>query len=336
MNTLDSTARSFKCRKHVEKVQDTIEESRRCICENSSSKAIRVCQCILIIPTLTQATQAEASVDTDDSEAEIDQGISSDVSGLKSRNRSHGIALPVVHSLLSCSSSPVSHSSKSLQKKAKSHKRSYSMHHSESPVARSLSSRSSSPPAVSDSHSDTEHQNHSSLPVTPGPLRKKAKTGPQFAMSAQSTKPVYREGAEINHKKPKASDYEDIVQALILRAASQYEAAVSTQDSFPDTTLRLKWARKAWNDANNDAGHEYEITDEISSLVNLSNLFDLRTNSIIFLASQTWFKNSRTCLDSYSTSCVKYIWFQTWIRCSSYIFQSISLCEFKGWISFSL
>lgn len=80
--------------------------------------------------------------------------------------------------------------------------------------------------------------------------------------------PVYREGAEIKHKKPKASDYEDTVQALILRAASKYEAFVSTQDSFPDTAQRLKWARKSWSDTNNDAGHEYEITDEISSLVN--------------------------------------------------------------------
>ena len=76
-------------------------------------------------------------------------------------------------------------------------------------------------------------------------MKKKAKTIPPHTLSARKahpTIPVYREGAEVKHKKPKASDYEDIVQALILRAASQYEALVSTQDSFPDTTQRLKWA----------------------------------------------------------------------------------------------
>ena len=144
-------------------------------------------------------------------------------------------------------------------------KRSHSELRSSSPVAHSL--RSSSP--VTRSSSPVAHSLRSSSPIIPP--KKKVKTGPQ-PTPALRTIPVYREGAEVKHKKPKASDYEDIVQALILRAASQYEASVSTQDSFPDTTLRLKWARKSWNDANNDAGHKYEITDEISSLVNISNL----------------------------------------------------------------
>jgi hypothetical protein len=46
---------------------------------------------------------------------------------------------------------------------------------------------------------------------------------------------MFREGAEINHKKPKSSDYEDAVQALILRAASQYEV--------PNAAPRVKWAQ---------------------------------------------------------------------------------------------
>jgi hypothetical protein len=121
------------------------------------------------------------------------------------------------------------------------------MARSSSPVA-----RSSSPVA------------RSSSPLIPVKKKAKLEAGPLI--------PVHREGAEINHKKPKASDYEDIVQALILRAASQYEALVTTQDSFPDTPLRLKWAHKSWSDANNDAGYEYEITDEISTLVILSSL----------------------------------------------------------------
>jgi hypothetical protein len=190
------------------------------------------------------------------------------------------------------SSSPVA----LLQNKKKFRKRSHSeSRRSSSPVANSL--RSSSPVARSSSPvvplkkkakiglqsaNSLRSSSRGSSPVARSsspvvPLKKKAKTGPQSAPSARKDQPttsipVYREGAEIKHKKPKASDYEDIVQALILRAASQYEASVSTQDSFPDTAQRLKWARKSWRDANNDVGHDYEITDEISSLVSLLNL----------------------------------------------------------------
>ena len=218
-----------------------------------------------------QALATEVVVNVTDDEAENEKNTSSDVATSKSRIRSRSElrpSLPVTpgHSLRS--SSPVA----PLPKKAKSHNR------SSSPIARSSSSpiaplpklhkrshaefRSSSPVAHS------LRSSRSSSPVAP--LKKKAKTGQEVIHKDQPIIPVYREGAEINHKKPKASDYNDIVQALILRAASQYEASVSTQDSFPDTTQRLKWARKSWSDANDDAGHEYEITDEISSLVCLS------------------------------------------------------------------
>ena len=229
-----------------------------------------------VIPTSTpiqnpshQEQATEVSLNTDEEpepEPENEGSFDPDVSASKSRKCSRGVSrssgfcssTPVTRtsSPFTRSSSPVAHSSlpvqvAPLQKKAKSQKRSHDEFRSSSPTN---SFRSYSPVA----HHDAEIR--SSSPVIP--LQKKVKKG--------STIPAYREGAEINHKKPKASDYEDVVQALILRAASQYEAAVSTQDSFPDMTQRVKWARKSWSDANKDADHEYEITDEISSMVNVS------------------------------------------------------------------
>jgi hypothetical protein len=79
--------------------------------------------------------------------------------------------------------------------------------------------------------------------------------------------PSFREGAEIIPKKPKASDYTDVVQALAIRAASQYEVFISTKDSFPDTALRVKWAQICWTDANCDTDQRYTITDRINLLV---------------------------------------------------------------------
>jgi hypothetical protein len=79
--------------------------------------------------------------------------------------------------------------------------------------------------------------------------------------------PAFREGVVVNPKKPKAADYEDIVQALIIRAAFEYEALVSTKNSFPDTALRHKWAVKVWKNLTQDTEEHYVMTDAISSLV---------------------------------------------------------------------
>ena len=56
--------------------------------------------------------------------------------------------------------------------------------------------------------------------------------------------PTFCQGAEINPKNPKASNYEDVAHALILRAASEYGCFISTDDTFPDTAKHNKWAKK--------------------------------------------------------------------------------------------
>ena len=85
--------------------------------------------------------------------------------------------------------------------------------------------------------------------------------------------PAYRSGAEISEKKPKAADYEDIVNALIVRAATEYESLISTKDAFPNTATRNKWAKKCWINAGIDADEHYVLTDRINSMVRMSNLY---------------------------------------------------------------
>ena len=79
--------------------------------------------------------------------------------------------------------------------------------------------------------------------------------------------PAYCSGAEISDKKPKAADYEDIVNALIVQAASEYESLMSTKDTFPDTATRNKWAKKCWMNAGNVANEHYVLGDCINSMV---------------------------------------------------------------------
>ena len=78
---------------------------------------------------------------------------------------------------------------------------------------------------------------------------------------------MVRTGAEVNRRKPKASNYVDVVNALILRAASEYESLISTKDAFPDTAKKNKWARLAWKNAGLAAKEMYPLLDSISLLV---------------------------------------------------------------------
>jgi len=114
--------------------------------------------------------------------------------------------------------------------------------------------------------SASKRSNRSSSPLEPA--SKKSKTTATVAVELLASKiPELRPGAEVNHKRPKASDYEDVVEALILRAAFEYESLISTVNAFPGTTLRHKWANQAWKNAGLDADENYKLTDRISSLV---------------------------------------------------------------------
>lgn len=93
--------------------------------------------------------------------------------------------------------------------------------------------------------------------------------------------PGFRQGVTPDSKNPKAADYEPTVYALILRAAFEYEALISAINAFPGTTLRQKWAKKCWKNANVDAGEDYQMTDVISLLVCFFSLLTTITHPLL-------------------------------------------------------
>jgi len=108
--------------------------------------------------------------------------------------------------------------------------------------------------------------------VTNAEKRQRSNSSPApFEPSSKKSKPEapvpgFHEGVKVDPKNPKASDYEDVANALILRAASEYECLIATEDAFPDMAKRNKWARKTWKGACAAAGEHFEITDAISKL----------------------------------------------------------------------
>lgn len=118
---------------------------------------------------------------------------------------------------------------------------------------------------------DKRPRSESPLPNEDAPAPKKSK----------SQIPKFRNGAEIDPRKPKAADFDDVVQALILRSAFEYEALISTNNSFPETATRIKWAKKVWRNACKSADEHYELTSRISTLVRtLLNLIHIYVNTL--------------------------------------------------------
>ena len=154
------------------------------------------------------------------------------------------------------------------------------------------------PPSVS-ATSASKRSNPSSSPL--GPASKKSKTTATEAVELLALKiPELRAGAEVNHKRPKASDYEDVVEALILRAAFEYESLISTINAFPGTTLRHKWANQAWKNAGLDVDENYKLTDRISSLVCHCLPYSDYTNFLTWIASQMWITYTWSCFSPHS------------------------------------
>ena len=111
---------------------------------------------------------------------------------------------------------------------------------------------------------NTEKYLQSSSDILPGnteaPVTKKAK----------KLQPEYQDDIEIINKKLKVSDYENIVQALIFYAISEYECLVVTQNAFLNMTIHNKWAKKVWKSACMAAEEMYNLVDCVNSLVSES------------------------------------------------------------------
>ncbi len=114
----------------------------------------------------------------------------------------------------------------------------------------------------------------------------------------------YRDGVEIVDKKPKASDYKDVVQVLILHVASEYECLVATECAFPDTVMR----NKAWKNACIAADENYELSDRINSLVSVLEHFIVFAKVLNCLASQAGFLHSWPCSNHDSTTDCYCLW----------------------------
>jgi uncharacterized protein DUF6532 len=76
--------------------------------------------------------------------------------------------------------------------------------------------------------------------------------------------------------KPRAADYNDGVDKMLLNAMHKYACLILTTDAFPDDVTQAQWAEATWNAACEDIGVFYECLVHMTQLVSLQCYFHTR------------------------------------------------------------
>lgn len=126
-------------------------------------------------------------------------------------------------------------------------------------------------PLASGLNSATSTAKKRARPDTPAvnastePDPKRTKQTPT-APAAPSNFPKFAD-TYVSGRRAKASDYDDISQAIILRTMREYESRIVGVYAFPDTPQATKWVSRCWKSSNQIAGEKFDITDRILKLV---------------------------------------------------------------------
>jgi hypothetical protein len=76
--------------------------------------------------------------------------------------------------------------------------------------------------------------------------------------------------------KPKAVDYEEGIEKMLLNAMHEYACLVLAVDAFPDEVKQTRWAKSTWHTACEAVGAHYECSPHMIRLVRLGAVLSLR------------------------------------------------------------
>jgi hypothetical protein len=123
----------------------------------------------------------------------------------------------------------------------------------------SLSCTASPPPLppVQYGHTVTARPHH--IPTMP--------SLPRSDMNRESFLPTpFRQGYTPGPK-PKAADYQDDVEKMLLRAIHEYSCLILSTDAFPHKRKQTQWAEKTWKAACDEVGVHYVCSLHMVRLV---------------------------------------------------------------------
>lgn len=72
--------------------------------------------------------------------------------------------------------------------------------------------------------------------------------------------------------KPKAADYDDGIEKMLLNAMHEYACLILTKDAFPNEVKQTQWAKATWQAACEEAGEHYECSPRMVRLVRFAHV----------------------------------------------------------------
>ncbi|KAJ7075486.1 hypothetical protein B0H15DRAFT_956401 [Mycena belliarum] len=113
------------------------------------------------------------------------------------------------------------------------------------------------------SSSAGEKRKQAASSSSPAPPHKRKHKEPRLQ------EPRFAEGySATSGAKPKASDYEPMVCALLLRAMAEYALQILTVNGFPPAGLQTMWADRSFKSACKAANQHYVLTERMNKLAN--------------------------------------------------------------------
>ncbi|KAJ7649246.1 hypothetical protein B0H17DRAFT_1215370 [Mycena rosella] len=106
------------------------------------------------------------------------------------------------------------------------------------------------------------------------PSRKRAQPSqqspapPPKRTKSKAKEAKFREGfVAVPGVRPKAADYDPVVEAILLRSMAEYSARILAINGFPGITIQVNWADECFNNACRSAKERLILTDRMSRLI---------------------------------------------------------------------
>ncbi|KAM6494015.1 hypothetical protein JOM56_010376 [Amanita muscaria] len=120
-------------------------------------------------------------------------------------------------------------------------------------------------PAYASSPQSTNFEHGHAPVIAIGGAKTPDDQGPP-AKRVKLTPASFRNG-RVPGKSPKASDYEEGIEKMLLNAMHEFACLIFTVNAFPDDEIQIQWAQTVWKNACNKADSHYELSHRMIKLI---------------------------------------------------------------------
>lgn len=202
-------------------------------------------------------------LDVDEDMVDLAPGLSSPISSLSFSRSSTPSVVRIRHGRTTASSSPHIRRERTTPPPSSPPAR----HEHTTPPPHIQRERTTSPSSSHVRRAGTAQSSRRATPSSPR-LESNKDLLPQPHKRARPPPAPFRQGYTPGPK-PKAADYEDGVEKMLLNAMHEYACLILSTEAFPNEVKQTQWAKATWQAACDEVGMHYECSVRMIRLVRL-------------------------------------------------------------------